>query len=51
LSQGRFKSDNGKNFITERVVWHWNRLPRKGMELPTPRVFKGPVDVVLSDVV
>lgn len=28
----------------ERVIWHWDRLPREGVELPTLRIFKGRVD-------
>lgn len=40
---GRFKLDIGKN-IMEEVIWHWDRLPREGLELPTLRVFKGHVD-------
>jgi len=41
--------DIRKNFFTERVVRHWSRLPREGLESPYLEVFKKLVNMALQD--
>jgi len=51
LHQGRFRLAIRNNFFTERVVRHWNRLPREVVESPSLQVLKKHADMALWNTV
>ncbi|KFW74618.1 hypothetical protein N305_02522, partial [Manacus vitellinus] len=51
LAEGRFRLDIRKKFFTERVIRHWNMLPREVVDAPSLEVFKARLDGTLSNLV
>jgi len=49
LKEGRFRLDTRKKFFTMRVVRHWNRFPREGVDAPSLAVFTARLDGALSN--
>jgi len=51
LHQGRFGLAIRKNFFTERVTRHWNRLPGEVVESPSLEVFRKRVGMAYQHMV
>ena len=43
--------DIRKKFFTQRVVTHWNRLPKEVVDAPSLEAFKVRLEVVLGSLV
>ena len=51
LRQGRFMLDIRKKFFIQRVVTHWNRLPKEVVDAPSLEALKVRLDVALGSLV
>ena len=47
----RFRLDIRKKLFTQRVVMHWNRLPKEAVDAPSLEAFKARLDVALGSLV
>jgi len=51
LRQGRFRLGIRRKFFTQRVMTHWNRLPKEAVNAPSLEAFKARLDVALDSLV
>jgi len=49
LRQGTSRLDITKKFFTQRVVTHWNSLPKEVEDVPSLEAFKARLNVALAD--
>jgi len=51
LRQGRFWLDIRRKVFPQRVVTHWNGLPREAVDAPSLEAFRARLDVALGSLV
>ena len=51
MRQGRFRLDIRRKFFTQRVVKHWNRLPKEVVDAPSLEAFMARLAVALGRLV
>jgi len=47
----KFRLDIRRKFFTQRVVTHWNRLPKEAVDAPSLEAFKARLDVAVGSLV
>ena len=48
LRQGRFSLDIRRKIFTQKVMTHWNRLPKEVVDVPSLEAFKARLDAALG---
>ncbi|KFZ56628.1 hypothetical protein N321_01424, partial [Antrostomus carolinensis] len=51
LREGRFRLDVRRKFFTQKVVRHWNRLPREVVDAPSLEAFRARLDGALGGLI
>ena len=51
LRRGKFRLDIRRKLFTQRVVTHWNRLPKEVVDAPSLEAFKARLDVALGSLI
>ncbi|KFZ49579.1 hypothetical protein N321_11383, partial [Antrostomus carolinensis] len=51
IREGRFRLYIRREFFTQRVVSHWNRLPREVVDAPSLGAFKARLDGALGSLI
>ncbi|KFZ63119.1 hypothetical protein N321_14093, partial [Antrostomus carolinensis] len=51
LREGRLRLDIRRKFFTQRVVKHWNRLPREVVDAPSLEAVKVRLDGALGSLI
>ena len=51
LRHSRFRLDIRRKFFTQKVVTHWNRLPKEVVHAPFMEAFRARLEVVLGSLV
>ena len=49
--EGMFRLDIKRKFFTQRVVTHWNRLPKEAVDAPSLEAFNARLDVAPGSLV